>query len=57
MLYLAFSLPATEGGHKVLLLSSSNVKTKLLDITMLAVDMAVSDILAEHPDAESFLSE
>ena len=52
---LAFSLPATEGGHNVLLPSSSNVETKLLDITMLAADMAVSDIPAKHPDAENFL--
>ena len=51
---LAFSLPATEGGHDVLMPHKPNVRLKLLDLTMLAADMGVTDIPDEHPDARSF---
>ncbi|KAK2752087.1 hypothetical protein FQN55_007975 [Onygenales sp. PD_40] len=51
---VAFSLPSSKGGHKVLL-ESPDVGVKFLDITMLAADMGVTDIPAEHPDAEDFL--
>ncbi|KAK2806689.1 hypothetical protein FQN51_006657 [Onygenales sp. PD_10] len=51
---VAFSLPSSKGGHKVLL-ESPDVGVKFLDITMLAADMGVTDIPTEHPDAENFL--
>ena len=53
---LAFSLLAAEGGHKVLLPSGLNVEINLLDITMLAADMAVTNIPVEHPDAQKVLT-
>ncbi|OCL14162.1 hypothetical protein AOQ84DRAFT_309391, partial [Glonium stellatum] len=52
---LGFSLPISEGGHKVLLPKDPNVTLKFLDITMLAADMGVTDIPAEHPDARNLL--
>jgi 23S rRNA U2552 (ribose-2'-O)-methylase RlmE/FtsJ len=52
---LGFSLPVSKGGHKALLPTDSNVTLKFLDITMLATDMGVTDIPAEHPDAKNML--
>lgn len=52
---LAFSLPTSEGGHKVLLPQRESFELKSLDITMLAEDMGVKDIPADHPDHEKFL--
>lgn len=52
---LAFSLPVSDGGHKVLLPASADVEQRLLDIAMLAADMGVRDIPEEHPDAANFL--
>ena len=54
---LGFSLPVSEGGHKVLLPRDTNVMLKFLDITMLAADMGVIDIPAEHPEAKNLLSQ
>jgi 23S rRNA U2552 (ribose-2'-O)-methylase RlmE/FtsJ len=54
---LGFSLPISEGGHKALLPRDPNVTLKFLDITMLAADMGVTDIPAEHPDAKNLLSQ
>lgn len=52
----AFSLPLADGGHKVLLpLPQPNVTLKSLDVTMLAADMGVADIPADHPEAGNFL--
>jgi 23S rRNA U2552 (ribose-2'-O)-methylase RlmE/FtsJ len=51
---VAFSLPASSGGHTILLPADSNVVVNLLDITMLAADMGVTDIPMDHPDAENF---
>lgn len=52
---LAFSLPVSEGGHKVLLSPSPNVVKKFLDVTMLAADMGDDVIPTDHPDAGRFL--
>ncbi|KAI1773227.1 hypothetical protein F4818DRAFT_121057 [Hypoxylon cercidicola] len=52
---LAFSLPVSDGGHKVLLPATPNVEEKLLDITMLAEDMGIEEIPEDHPDAGHFL--
>ena len=54
---LAFSLPSTDGGYKILLPSNQNVNTELLDITLLAADMGATDIPAEHPDFDNFLGQ
>jgi hypothetical protein len=51
---LGFSLPPSEGGHKVLLPEDPNIEVRFLDITMLAADMGVSDIPPENPEAKSF---
>ncbi|KAK3669793.1 hypothetical protein LTR78_010310 [Recurvomyces mirabilis] len=51
---LAFSLPTSEGGHKVLLPESLGVQIRYLDITMLAVDMGVDHIPEDHPDKGKF---
>ncbi|KAI1375406.1 hypothetical protein F4677DRAFT_422729 [Hypoxylon crocopeplum] len=52
---LAFSLPVSSGGHKVLLQTPSDVEQRFLDITMLAADMGVKEIPEDHPDADHFL--
>ncbi|KAI0844566.1 hypothetical protein F5Y00DRAFT_197849 [Daldinia vernicosa] len=52
---LAFSLPASDGGHKVLLRVTSNVEIRYLDVTMLAAEMGVEEVPKDHPDANSFL--
>ena len=52
---LAFTLPISEGGHKALLPENPNVITRFLDVTMLAADLGVVDIPAEHVDAGNFL--
>jgi 23S rRNA U2552 (ribose-2'-O)-methylase RlmE/FtsJ len=54
---LGFSLPVSQGGHKALLPSDPNVTLKFLDITMLAADMGVIDIPAEHPEVKNMLSQ
>lgn len=53
---LGFSLPKSNGGHKVLLPKYPNVTLKFLDITMLAADMGLTDIPCDHPDARNFIS-
>ena len=54
---LAFSLPACDGGHKVLLPKylSKRVEKRFLDITMLAEDLGRTWIPEDHPDAKNFL--
>ncbi|KAI1393117.1 uncharacterized protein F4822DRAFT_439325 [Hypoxylon trugodes] len=54
---LAFSLPPSSGGHRVLIQNSSAVEQRFLDITMLAADMGVEEIPKDHPDAGNFLSQ
>jgi hypothetical protein len=55
---VAFTLPVSMGGHKVLMPKNPNVDVKLLDVTMLAADMGVvHDIPADHPDAANFVRE
>ncbi|RYP72952.1 hypothetical protein DL770_007871 [Monosporascus sp. CRB-9-2] len=56
-LVVAFSLPVSEGGHKMLLQpeNNPNVTLKFMDITMLAGDMGMPDIPADHPDAAKFV--
>jgi 23S rRNA U2552 (ribose-2'-O)-methylase RlmE/FtsJ len=49
-----FTLPPSDGGHEVLLPRSTNVILKYLDITMLAEDMGVTKIQADHPDVKNF---
>lgn len=51
----AYSLPFEAGGHKVLLPENKNIKTTMLDITMLAADMDADDIPEGHPDFANFL--
>ncbi|KAF4547259.1 Hypothetical protein D9617_49g041200 [Elsinoe fawcettii] len=53
---VAFTLPADDGGHEVLLpLDDGRVMTKFLDITMLSGDVGVTTIPFDHPDAVNFL--
>lgn len=52
---LGFTLPLSDGGHRVHLPVYPNVTLKYLDITMLATDMGVSSIPAGHADAKNFL--
>ncbi|KAI8957997.1 hypothetical protein F5Y11DRAFT_56264 [Daldinia sp. FL1419] len=52
---LAFTLPVSDGGHKVLCRNASDVEIRYLDVTMLAADMGVEQIPEDHPDAERFL--
>lgn len=51
----AYSLPFEAGGHKVLLPENENIKTTMLDITMLAADLNADDIPEGHPDSANFL--
>ena len=52
---VGFSLPISQGGHKLRLVDS-RVTVKILDLTMLAADMGVTDkeVPAEHTDAHNF---
>lgn len=52
---VAFSLPPSDGGYNVLLTGDKKNCVKFLDITMLAIDMGVSNIPENHPDAGKFL--
>ena len=52
---VAFSLPETDGGHRVLLPNSSRVDLKFLDVTMLASDMGITEIPEEHPASHNML--
>ncbi|KAI2468018.1 hypothetical protein F4781DRAFT_400104 [Annulohypoxylon bovei var. microspora] len=52
---LAFSLPASAGGHRVLLPRSSAVERRFLDVTMLAADMGAGEIPRDHPDSGNFV--
>ncbi|VUC23838.1 unnamed protein product [Clonostachys rosea] len=52
---LAFSLPASHGGHRVLLRQTQSVECRFLDVTMLAADMGTDTIPASHPEADEFL--
>jgi len=57
-LVCGISLPISQGGHDMLLpnwQSDTRVQVQFLDITMLAAEMDVTDIPAEHPDAANFL--
>jgi hypothetical protein len=50
------SLPASQGGHHMLLPDrKSRTQVQFLDITMLAVEMDVTEVPLEHPDAANFL--
>ncbi|KAH8726914.1 hypothetical protein GQ44DRAFT_704989 [Phaeosphaeriaceae sp. PMI808] len=54
------SLPVSQGGHKILLPGwqrDSRIQVCFLDITMLAAEMDLTNIPAEHLDADNFLSE
>ncbi|KAI1099453.1 hypothetical protein F4804DRAFT_345497 [Jackrogersella minutella] len=52
---LAFSLPPSNGGHRVYLPKDRGVECKFLDITMLSADMGLEAIPENHPDAGRFL--
>jgi 23S rRNA U2552 (ribose-2'-O)-methylase RlmE/FtsJ len=52
---VAFSLPESNGGHKVLLRKSHKVVIKYLDVTMLASDVGETDIPTEHPLSQHML--
>jgi 23S rRNA U2552 (ribose-2'-O)-methylase RlmE/FtsJ len=52
------SLPLSQGGHKILLpnwQARPRLQVCFLDVTMLAAEMGVNDIPAEHPDVANFL--
>jgi hypothetical protein len=51
----AYSLLVEDGGDEILLPGHHNVKVKLLDITMLAVDLGLDNILKVRPDRNNFL--
>ena len=54
------SLPPSQGGHEILLpnwQSDLRIEVCFLDITMLATEMDIINIPAEHPDARNFLSD
>lgn len=51
----AYSLPVEAGGYEVLLPQAPSIDMKMLDITMLAVDMDAGGIPEGHPDLENFL--
>jgi hypothetical protein len=56
-LVCGISLPISQGGHDMLLpnwQSDTRVQVQFLDITMLAVEMGVTDIPDSHPDAANF---
>jgi hypothetical protein len=51
------SLPSSQGGHEILLPNwqrDSRIDVRFLDVTMLAKEMDVTYIPAEHPDAANF---
>ncbi|KAI1760170.1 hypothetical protein GGR53DRAFT_526380 [Hypoxylon sp. FL1150] len=52
---MTFSLPVSDGGHKVFIPKSPAILEKYCDITMLAKDMGSDEIPADHPDADRFL--
>ncbi|KAF1815408.1 hypothetical protein P152DRAFT_511563 [Eremomyces bilateralis CBS 781.70] len=52
---LGFSLPVSKGGHRTLLRRDPNVTLRFLDVTMLAEDMGLTDVPAEHPDTKNLL--
>ena len=54
-LVTAFSLPLDMGGGPILVPEKSRLDAKFIDITMLAEDMGVSNIPANHPQAADFL--
>jgi 23S rRNA U2552 (ribose-2'-O)-methylase RlmE/FtsJ len=57
-LVCGISLPISQGGHDMLLpnwQSDTRVQVQFLDITMLAVEMDVTDIPDSRPDAANFL--
>ncbi|KAF2718802.1 hypothetical protein K431DRAFT_340411 [Polychaeton citri CBS 116435] len=54
---LGFSLPASDGGYHVRIPNNPNMTLKLIDITMLAADMGITEISAGHPDASEFLQQ
>lgn len=51
---VAFSLPVFQGGHRVLLPRDLGIKSRFLDVTMLAEDMGVGNIPPDHPDVHNF---
>jgi hypothetical protein len=50
-----FSLPPFDKGYNVLLPRDQRNCVRFLDITMLAADMGVTNILEKHLDARRFL--
>ncbi|KAK1673618.1 hypothetical protein BDP55DRAFT_555969 [Colletotrichum godetiae] len=52
---MGFSLPESDGGHRVIISHSLDIDRRDVDITMLAADMGVKDIPADHPDFAKFL--
>lgn len=51
----AYTLPFEAGGHRILLPENDNIKTTMLDITMLAADLDADDVPEGHPDFANFL--
>ncbi|CAG9992207.1 unnamed protein product [Clonostachys byssicola] len=51
---VALSLPPSSGGYEILAPEHPRLSVKLVDVTMMAADLGVLDIPAEHPDALRF---
>ncbi|RMZ67736.1 methyltransferase family [Pyrenophora seminiperda CCB06] len=52
------SLPVSRGGHEMILpkwQSDPRIRVRFLDIIMLAAEMDVTNVPAEHPDATNFV--
>ncbi|KAK7211718.1 hypothetical protein V2G26_018896 [Clonostachys chloroleuca] len=51
---VALTLPPSSGGYEILAPEHPRLSVKLVDVTMMAADLGVLDIPAEHPDALKF---
>ncbi|KAK1476319.1 hypothetical protein CTAM01_15509 [Colletotrichum tamarilloi] len=52
---MGFSLPEFDGGHRVMIPDNLDIDRRDVDVTMLAADMGIHDIPADHPDFAKFL--
>jgi 23S rRNA U2552 (ribose-2'-O)-methylase RlmE/FtsJ len=55
---IGITLPATQGGHAVMLPQTRRAEVRFMDVTMLAEDLGtrIEDITQDHPDAGKFLN-
>ncbi|KAK0378501.1 hypothetical protein CLIM01_04130 [Colletotrichum limetticola] len=52
---MGFGLPEFDGGHRVMIPNNLDIDRRDVDVTMLAADMGINDIPADHPDFAKFL--